>query len=185
MLTFWTGIPSIISFVEAIVFWCSNVTFWDVKYNDGKPANPSEQTGAGVIVLIVIVVGFVGVAIIGILAAVSIPAYQDYTIRAKVSQALVETSERKAKIQQYYLENNELPGNNSDIGVDSDTLSSGHTAELSEQGFTITYVDQTNSYVDGKTIEFRAFLDEGTFAWDCTGGTVSDQHRPSQCRASR
>ena len=43
LLTFWTLIPSIISFVEAIVFWCANTDKWDVKYNQNRPASPTEQ----------------------------------------------------------------------------------------------------------------------------------------------
>ena len=185
LLTFWTGIPSIISFVEAIVFWCSNVINWDEKYNERKPAGPTEQTGAGVIVLIVVVVGFVGIAFIGILAAVSIPAYQDYKIRAEISAAFIETADRKARIQKYYQDNNELPSRNSDIDVESDELTSGNTAELTQEGFTVTYVNSINDSVEGKTIEFRAVINADGFNWDCTGGTVLNQHRPSQCRESR
>lgn len=182
LLTFWTGIPSIISFFEAFVFWFSNVQKWDAKYNEAKPASPTEQSGAGTIIIISVVVLFVGVAILGILAAIAIPAYQDYTVRAKVNQALVEASPHKIDIQLYYEENDSMPSSNAEIGIQNNVLPSGHTFELSQKGFTITYdsVDQ----IDGLTIEFEAYLDQGLFAWDCTGGTLLNRHRPSICRSS-
>lgn len=184
LLTFWTGIPSIISFFEAIVFWCSNVKSWDAKYNEGKPASPNERTGAGTIVLIVVIIGFVGVAIIGILAAIAIPAYQDYTVRAHVNQAVVETSDYKYAINKYYQANNLLPYDLSEIGIEDNALPSGHKAELTESGFVITYVSQGNDSLNGKTIEFYAYLDDNGLAWDCTGGSMLNRHRPVTCRNS-
>jgi TM2 domain-containing membrane protein YozV/Tfp pilus assembly protein PilE len=184
LLTFWTGIPSIISFFEAIVFWCSNVKSWDAKYNEGKPASPNERTGAGTIVLIVVIIGFIGVAIIGILAAISIPAYQDYTVRAHVNQAMVEASDYKYAINKYYQANNQLPYDLNEIGIEGNALPSGHQAELTESGFVITYVSPDNDMLNGKTIEFDAYLDDNGLAWDCTGGSMLNRHRPRTCRGS-
>src|SRR5262249_11819290 len=57
------------------------------------------------------------VAIIGILAAIAIPSYQDYTIRAQVVEAFSLASELKGSIQDYRKERGRMPRNNADAGV--------------------------------------------------------------------
>ena len=76
LLFFWTAIPGLIAFIEGIVFLASSDHNWNEKYGNKK--------GAPVVVLIL--VPFVFIFIIGILAAIAIPAYQDYVDRAKQAQ---------------------------------------------------------------------------------------------------
>nr|WP_298142608.1 NINE protein [uncultured Pseudomonas sp.] len=77
-LLFWgSGIPSIVSLVESIVFFCSNESNWQRKYGNVK--NGSN-------VLLAIVCTFIFVAVIGMLAAIAIPQYQQYVERAKQVQ---------------------------------------------------------------------------------------------------
>ena len=57
------------------------------------------------------------VAIIGILAAVALPAYQDYTIRAQVTEAFSLASELKGSIQEFRKDRGRMPRNNAEAGV--------------------------------------------------------------------
>ena len=57
------------------------------------------------------------VAIIGILASIAIPAYQDYTIRAQVVEAFSITSELKVSIRDYYKDRGRFPADNEEAGV--------------------------------------------------------------------
>ena len=57
------------------------------------------------------------VAIIGILSAVAIPAYQDYIIRAKIIEALVISSEAKSTINDFYQATGRMPANNQEAGL--------------------------------------------------------------------
>ncbi|ENW1151080.1 pilin, partial [Neisseria gonorrhoeae] len=59
------------------------------------------------------------IAIVGILAAVALPAYQDYTARAQVSEAILLAEGQKSAVTEYYLNNGEWPANNGDAGVAS------------------------------------------------------------------
>ncbi|EMT3621903.1 pilin, partial [Neisseria gonorrhoeae] len=59
------------------------------------------------------------IAIVGILAAVALPAYQDYTARAQVSEAILLAEGQKSAVTEYYLNNGEWPANNGAAGVAS------------------------------------------------------------------
>ncbi|ENV5392818.1 pilin, partial [Neisseria gonorrhoeae] len=59
------------------------------------------------------------IAIVGILAAVALPAYQDYTARAQVSEAILLAEGQKSAVTEYYLNNGEWSANNGDAGVAS------------------------------------------------------------------
>ncbi|EMU4060306.1 pilin [Neisseria gonorrhoeae] len=59
------------------------------------------------------------IAIVGILAAVALPAYQDYTARAQVSEAILLAEGQKSAVTEYYLNNGKWPENNTSAGVAS------------------------------------------------------------------
>ncbi|ENX2066232.1 pilin, partial [Neisseria gonorrhoeae] len=59
------------------------------------------------------------IAIVGILAAVALPAYQDYTARAQVSEAILLAEGQKSAVTEYYLNHGKWPENNTSAGVAS------------------------------------------------------------------
>ncbi|HFA8094786.1 TPA: pilin, partial [Neisseria gonorrhoeae] len=59
------------------------------------------------------------IAIVGILAAVALPAYQDYTARAQVSEAILLAEGQKSAVAGYYLNHGKWPKNNDEAGVAS------------------------------------------------------------------
>lgn len=82
LLLFWLWVPGLIALVEFIYFLACDQQKWDEKYNEGIPAGPGDK-GNGATTAILIVFGvFFFIAIIGILAAIAIPAYQEYAVRA-------------------------------------------------------------------------------------------------------
>src|SRR5690606_1612316 len=88
LLFFWTYIPAIVAVIEALVFFLRDQRRWDEIYNEGIP---SEGTSSAATVLAVIAAVFVFTMIAGIIAAISIPAYHDYTLRARASEAVFAT----------------------------------------------------------------------------------------------
>ncbi|HGN6792842.1 TPA: pilin, partial [Neisseria gonorrhoeae] len=69
------------------------------------------------------------IAIVGILAAVALPAYQDYTARAQVSEAILLAEGQKSAVTEYYLNHGEWPKDNGDAGVASASSIKGKYVE--------------------------------------------------------
>ncbi len=131
------------------------------------------------------------VAIIGILAAVAIPAYQDYTIKAKVSEATGVSSPARTAIGLSCSEGTLTNGlNNASAELSLSTaasytgnyVTSVTAAGLSDTGATVT-VDLTaigSSVVQGAsdTVVFRAECSVGGVTWDVDSSTVAAKYRP-------
>ncbi|MFT4563893.1 MAG: type IV pilus assembly protein PilA [Gammaproteobacteria bacterium] len=126
------------------------------------------------------------VAIIGILAAVAIPAYQDYTIRAKVTEGLGLASAGKTAISEFFATNGSLPTSNVSAGMATSTSISGNNVSGVAVGtngvLTITY--SGNGVLSGATILLSPETSAGRVKWNCTsGGTLDGRYRPSSCRS--
>jgi len=123
------------------------------------------------------------VAIIGILAAVAIPAYQDYTVRAKVTEGLSLATSGKTAIGEYFASNGTLPADNAAAGLAASTSLRGNSVRsvaVSASGLlTITFSGQP---INSSTMLLRPTAADGGINWSCTSGTLVDKYRPSSCR---
>lgn len=140
-----------------------------------------KQKGFTLIELMIVV------AIIGILAAIAIPAYQDYTIRARVSEGLALASSAKLAVSETMMTGNANGAGAAAITAQTDTgyVTPAATANVASitiaagGDITITYtavagggtiiLEPTYSATDGVT-------------WACTGGTLLAKYRPAACR---
>lgn len=121
------------------------------------------------------------VAIIGILAAIAIPAYQDYTIRARVTEGLTLADSAKLAVSETAITNNALPATQAATGYVSPaatpnvaSIAIGANGEI-----TITYT----AAAGGGTIVMTPTLQaNGDVTWTCTGGTLLAKYRPASCR---
>ena len=123
------------------------------------------------------------VAIIGILAAIAIPAYQDYTKRAHVSEGLSLAAGAKTAVSEFYSTNNTWPANNTSAGLAASNTITGNAVTavgVSASQITVVY----NSKVDAtsNTLILGATASGGAITWDCKGGSVDPKYRPSNCR---
>ena len=124
------------------------------------------------------------VAIIGILAAVAIPAYQDYIARAQVSEAVTLMGGAKTPLAEYIADKGSLP-----ILTDVVSTTSGkYTSSIATSGdatsitITATIAAGTNANIAGKTL--RLISTDGAKSWSCTAGSggISSKYLPSACR---
>ncbi|MBH6028777.1 pilin [Neisseria meningitidis] len=146
------------------------------------------------------------IAIVGILAAVALPAYQDYTARAQVSEAILLAEGQKSAVTEYYLNHGIWPGDNNSAGVASSTDIKGKyvkevkvakgviTAEMKSSG--------VNKEIQGKKLSLWAKRQDGSVKWFCgqpvtrdanatnddvkaatdTAKKIDTKHLPSTCR---
>ena len=150
------------------------------------------------------------VAIIGILAAIAIPAYQDYTIRAQVTEGLNLASSAKTAVAETFSATSNWPGTNTAAGLDAAGNIRGKYVEQVEVGtggqITITFGLQAHSAIDTETLILTPYSSaNGDVAWQCgswdmstasgltiasgataqganQGGSTDQKYRPANCR---
>lgn len=137
------------------------------------------------------------VAIIGILAAIAIPAYQDYTKRAHVSEGLTLAAAAKTAVTEYYATNNSFASGttplNNTYGVASNTDIKGNAVEkVSILASGVVQITYNNKVASGAAIWLNPTVSSGSLQWKCESSTtvttldsataVSAKYVPSNCR---
>lgn len=182
LLFVWTWIPGLVALVEFFVFLLADQQKWDDKYNEGIP---NETGGSGAVLAVVVGVAalFFLVAIVGILAAIAIPAYQDYTIRAQSSEAFAGTSGVLQAVAAARANNDDLQS----VEALSSAAARGSRyldyVRVAPSGVvTVGFNAAAASQIRDKTVVFEPRGSQGEVTWDCTGGTLASKFRPSSCR---
>ncbi|ENW4478913.1 prepilin-type N-terminal cleavage/methylation domain-containing protein, partial [Neisseria gonorrhoeae] len=111
------------------------------------------------------------IAIVGILAAVALPAYQDYTARAQVSEAILLAEGQKSAVTEYYLNHGEWPKDNGSAGVASASTIKGKYVQKVEvaKGVVTAQMASTgvNKEIKGKKLSLWAKRQDGSVKWFC------------------
>ena len=131
----------------------------------------------------------ISITIVSILAAIAIPSYQDYTIRAKISEALNFFSVAKLAVSEYYVATGALPGDANQAGITSVTTSYiasvDYTADATTGDILITLGENIHASVDGKKISLRATVAPGFLDWQCRSADdngLPGRFLPASCR---
>lgn len=127
------------------------------------------------------------VAIIGILAAVALPAYQDYTKRARVTEGFNLAASLKTGVADYYASNNAFPDTNVSVGASSAAITGASVSnvQIGTGGvITITYNDKVSADSSAAAIQLVPTTGASGIAWACngTGSTLASALRPANCR---
>ncbi|EPI0335767.1 pilin, partial [Neisseria gonorrhoeae] len=111
------------------------------------------------------------IAIVGILAAVALPAYQDYTARAQVSEAILLAEGQKSAVTEYYLNNGEWPKDNGSAGVASASEIKGKYVQKVEVAKGVVTAKMkpsgVNKEIQGKRLSLWAKRQAGSVKWFC------------------
>ena len=174
LLFFWTFIPALVALIEFVVYAFTSSERLNEKYS---------SSSAGVAIAIIAAVAG-GLPFLGILAAVALPAYQDYTIRARVSEALVSSGPWRAAVHEHYAATRKLPSSAAELGTNAPPAEAGSKygrVSLGPNGvLTLTFSGQRP--VEGKTLELKPEVAGDGLRWDCKGGSLEPRYRPRECR---
>ena len=135
------------------------------------------------------------VAIIAILAAIAIPAYQDYVIRSQVSEGMSLADGAKTAIAEFYSNNGHFPSNNTSAGLAQPLSINGkYTTKLGTGSdgdaagkITVTYGNKANSHINTLMLDLSAITHTGSTEWHCSsagGTTIPDKYLPASCRGT-
>ena len=127
------------------------------------------------------------VAIIGILAAVGIPQYQNYVARAQATEGLSLLSGAKTAVAEYVMTNGSFPESNSDAGLSDATTISGQyvksvgvTKDGDEGVITATFNTGINENIEDKIMMLTASNAGGSVTFECTT-TIYESYAPKDC----
>ncbi|HFC6294967.1 TPA: pilin, partial [Neisseria meningitidis] len=128
------------------------------------------------------------IAIVGILAAVALPAYQDYTARAQVSEAILLAEGQKSAVTEYYLNHGIWPGDNSSAGVASSSTIKGKyvkSVEVKNGVVTATMLSTgVNNEIKGKKLSLWAKRQDGSVKWFCGQPVTRDKAKDDAVTAA-
>ncbi len=129
------------------------------------------------------------VAIIAILAAIAIPAYQDYTIRAQISDGLSLASGAKTAIAEFYQNRGAWPASNAEAGLAAEASISGNfVTQVGVFGgpagtvVEVEYGNSANSVIQGKLVRLTPTDEGGSIDWVCSSPNIGERYLPTQCR---
>jgi type IV pilus assembly protein PilA len=128
------------------------------------------------------------VAIIAILAAIAIPAYQDYAIRAQVTEGVSLSTGAKAAVWDYISNTGTYPSNNASAGLASAaSINGGYVSSVEVRSGKIEVAfagPKANASIRSETLVLSPISHAGSIAWTCagTGTTLPGKYLPSSCR---
>ena len=131
------------------------------------------------------------VAIIGILAAIAIPAYQNYVIRAQVTEGLSLMDGAKTAVAEFYTNRGTFPANNASAGLNT-TITGNYVSGIvvSQSGtggkivatYSSTAPQKANAAINNMTLDLGAASTGGSISWTCVSTTMSQKYLPSSCK---
>ena len=135
------------------------------------------------------------VAIIGILAAIAIPAYQDYTIRAQVSEGLSLMDGAKTAVGEFMTNRGVWPANNASAGLAVNNTITGNYVSIVNVGtsgtsglitatFSSTAPQKANAAINTDTLNLVGTTTAGSIAWTCVSTNIKQKYLPSSCKGT-
>ena len=138
----------------------------------------NNQQGFTLIELMIVV------AIIAILAAIALPAYQDYLIRSQVSEGMTLASGAKTAVAETYANTGKMPADNAEAGLEAANKIKGKyvtQTAVAAGVITSTFGGDANAKLSGKTLTLTPTDQDGSISWACTGD-MDNKYKPKACR---
>ena len=125
------------------------------------------------------------VAIVGILAAIAIPAYQDYIKRSKVSELATSASACKVSVTEYFMSENAFPTTTDAAGCTDDATSQYVTSlAVGANGVITVTAKGISTDINGETFVLTptAAASDSAVDWSCTASSIASKYLPANCR---
>ncbi len=143
---------------------------------------PTHQRTSGFTLIELMIV----VAIIAILAAIAIPAYQDYLIRAQVSEGINLSTGAKTAIWDFFADTGRLPQANESAGLATAESIEGKYVSgvlIVEGKIKVSFDTQSaNTHVRDSNLILSPITARGSIAWVCKGSPMDNRYLPTTCR---
>ena len=124
------------------------------------------------------------VAILGILLTMAIPAYQDYTVRARVTEGLNLAEAAKVAVAETVSTSNAFPENQTESGyISPEPTKNVESISIAPSSGVIT-IAYTALAGNGTLLLTPTLRSSGDLSWTCTQGTLAVKYRPATCRAA-
>ncbi|WP_210426293.1 pilin [Marinobacter confluentis] len=129
------------------------------------------------------------VAIIGVMTVIAVPVYEEFTIRAQVSEGLSLASGSKTAIAEFYDQRGNFPSTNASVGLPLANALVGRYVSSVDGGaaggfgvIQVTYGKDVNQKISGDILEVSAVTSAGSIQWVCRSSSLDLEYLPSNCR---
>lgn len=126
------------------------------------------------------------IAILGILMAIAIPAYQNYTVRSRVAEGMNLAGSAKLAVAETYQSKSSWPATNFDAGLSlAASINGNNVTSVTTSNGKITILYRNQPMIDGAVLVLSPSYVDGSVTWNCkasVGTTVRQRFLPSACR---
>jgi len=127
------------------------------------------------------------IAIIGILAAIAIPAYQDYVIRSQVAEGISLADGAKGGVWDFVSTMGRWPSGNNSAGLAKNVSINGNyvtQVDITDGPIVVTFGGpQVNKAIDGGTLTLSPTTKQNSIPWRCYSTTIPNKYLPTNCRS--
>ena len=144
-----------------------------------------EVERAGGTSVVGVLIFLVPVVVGGIIFAISIPAYNDYTVRAQVSEGLNLSAGAKAAVTEYYQDTGELPADNAAAGLaPAEQIQGKYVSRVYVHldAVVVVYGNDADGDLAGRELILRAEAAGGSIRWVCFSLDIEAKNLPAACR---
>lgn len=174
LLLCWTGIPSLVSLVEFIVFLVRDDATWAAQYGHKKPVGVSFWVFTVILALLLPVI---------IISVIGVGAYDAYKDTVVVTEARVQAQGVQQQVETYWLEHSTAPGSNYDLELEQPLpLGDKATLDVLDQGRILITFTAAAGDLAGQTLTFTPAASDMGFEWQCDGSQLDEEVRPLDCQ---
>jgi Mrp family chromosome partitioning ATPase/ribosomal protein L29 len=124
-------------------------------------------------------------AVLGVMGAIGIPAYQDYTTRTKVAEGITMAAAAKLAVTEHYYDSGRLVDSNEAAGLPKEPISGAfvESVKIGMNGRIFITYNQQEPELSGRSLELRPTIEEDSpiVSWSCISNEIASKYLPANC----